>query len=150
MPPSISIKTPENLPPLNREDGNNRSMVAPPPRLQSGLTLRPISLGSLEVLRQLRNPLSAADASAEIDTRALTEFLWVHSAPQDVVLDAVYNTPSRVPRMVAEFAMSVSPTELQRITAALAADRADVEAASAAPLPDPDLPESPNEPTRLP
>ncbi len=149
MPP-ISIKTPDTPQLLSREDGNNRSMVAPPPRLQSGLTLRPISLGSLEVLRQLGNPLAAADASAEIDTRALTEFLWVHSAPQDVVLDAVYNTPSRVPRMVAEFAMSVSPTELHRITAALSADRAAVESASAAPVPDPELPESPNAPTRLP
>ncbi len=146
----ISIQTPDNLPPISREDGNNRSMLAPPPRLQSGLVLRPISLGSLEVLRQLGNPLAMADERAEVDARSLTEFLWVHAAPQDEVLDAVYNTPSRVPRLVAEFAMSVSPGELHRITAALAADRAAVEAASAAPIPDPDLPENPNERTRLP
>ncbi len=150
MAPPISIQTPDNIPGMNREDGNNRSMVAPAPRLQSGLILRPISLGSLEVLRQLGNPLAAADDTLEVDSRALTEFLWVHAAPQDAVLDAVYNTPTRVPRMVAEFAMNVSPGELHRITAALAADRAAVEAASAAPLPDPDLPESPNAHAPLP
>ncbi len=150
MSPTISIKSADSPAPMNREDGNNRSMVAPPPRLQSGLTLRPISLGSLEVLRQLGNPLAAAGQDAEIDSRVLTEFIWVHAAPQDVVLEAVYNTPTRVPRMVAEFAMDISPAELTRITAALAADRAAVDAASAAPLPDPDLPASPNEPTRLP
>ena len=47
--PSISIST--------REDSNNRSMVQPSARLESGLTLRPISLGSLEILRQLGNGL---------------------------------------------------------------------------------------------
>ncbi len=149
MPPTISIQSPGTAPAISREDGNNRSMVAPPPRLQSGLTLRPISLGSLEVLRQLGNPLAMADEQATLDSRVLTEFLWVHAAPQEVVLDAVYNTPSRVPRMVAEFAMSISPSELHRLTAALAADREAVEAAGAAPVPDPDLPESPNAPTRL-
>ena len=52
--PTISIST--------REDENNRSMIQPPARTESGLTLRPISLGSLEVLRQLGNPLSAGNA----------------------------------------------------------------------------------------
>ena len=52
--PTISIST--------REDENNRSMIQPPARTESGLTLRPISLGSLEDLRQLGNPLSAGNA----------------------------------------------------------------------------------------
>ena len=52
--PTISIST--------REDENNRSMIQPPACTESGLTLRPISLGSLEVLRQLGNPLSAGNA----------------------------------------------------------------------------------------
>ena len=46
----------------SREDSNNRSMIQPPARTESGLTLRPISLGSLEILRQLGNPLSAGNA----------------------------------------------------------------------------------------
>ena len=50
--PTISIST--------REDENNRSMIQPPARTESGLSLRPISLGSLVVLRQLGNPLAPA------------------------------------------------------------------------------------------
>ncbi len=151
MHPTIKIQTSSPAAHESREDTNNRSMLAPAPRLDSGLTLRPISLGSLEILRQLGNPLAAAETQlTEIDSRALTEFLWVHAAPVETVLDLVYTTPSRVPRAVAEFALSVKPTELSRIMTALVADRAGIEAASAAPLPDPDMPESPNEPARLP
>ena len=60
--PTISIST--------REDSNNRSMIQPPARTESGLSLRPISLGSLEVLRQPGNPLASGDADmTNIDTR---------------------------------------------------------------------------------
>ena len=52
--PTISIST--------REDENNRSMIQPPARTESGLSLRPISLGLLKVLRQLGNPLASGDA----------------------------------------------------------------------------------------
>ena len=134
--PTISIST--------REDNNNRSMVQPATRTESGLTLRPISLGSLEILRHLGNPLSSGDTNmTTIDTHTLTEFIWVHAAPLEEVVDTVYNTPSQVNRKAALFAMSISPAELRTITASLSADQAAVQAASA--IPQPDATDSPNE-----
>ena len=133
--PTISIST--------REDSNNCSMIQPPARTESGLSLRPISLGSLEVLRQLGNPLASGDADmTNIDTRTLTEFIWVHAAPLDEVVETVYNTPSQVNRKAALFAMSISPAELRVITSALSADQASLQAASA--IPQPDSTDSPN------
>lgn len=134
--PTISIST--------REDSNNRSMVQPPARTESGLSLRPISLGSLEILRQLGNLLctGAADIT-NIDTRTLTEFIWVHAAPLEEVVETVYNAPSQVNRKAALFAMNISPSELRVITSALSADQAAVQAASA--IPQPDNTDSPNE-----
>ena len=134
--PTISISS--------REDSNNRSMVQPPVRTKSGLSLRPISLGSLEVLRQLGNPLASGDADmTNIDTHTLTEFIWVHAAPLDEVVETVYNAPSQVNRKAALFAMNISPAELRTITSALSADQASLQAASA--IPQPDATDSPNE-----
>ena len=134
--PTISIST--------REDNNNRSMVQPATRTESGLTLRPISLGSLEILRHLGNPLSSGDTNmTTIDTHTLTEFIWVHAAPLEEVVDTVYNAPSQVGRKAALFAMTISPAELRTITASLSADQAAVQAASAIPLPEEH--DSPNE-----
>jgi len=136
--PTISISS--------REDSNNRSMVQPATRTESGLVLRPISLGSLEVLRQLGNPLSTGAAELDsIDTRTLAEFIWVHAAPLDEVVETVYNAPSQVNRKAALFAMNISPAELRAITAALSADQAAVQAASA--IPQSDFSDSPNAPT---
>ncbi len=136
--PTISISS--------REDSNNRSMVQPAARTESGLVLRPISLGSLEVLRQLGNPLASGNAElSTIDTRTLAEFIWVHAAPLDEVLETVYNAPSQVNRKAALFAMNISPPELHAITAALSADQAALQAASA--IPQPDTTDSPNAPT---
>ena len=134
--PTISIST--------REDSNNRSMIQPPARTESGLSLRPISLGSLEVLRQLGNPLASGNTElTDIDTGILTEFIWVHAAPLDEVIETVYNAPSQVKRRAAQFAMTISPAELRVITAALSADQAALQAASA--IPQPDSTDSPNE-----
>lgn len=134
--PTISISS--------REDSNNRSLVQPPVRTESGLSLRPISLGSLEVLRQLGNPLASGNTEpSDIDTGILTEFIWVHAAPLDEVMEAVYNTPSQVKRRAAQFAMTISPAELRVITSALSADQAALQAASA--IPQPDSTDSPNE-----
>ena len=134
--PTISISS--------REDSNNRSLVQPPARTESGLALRPISLGSLEVLRQLGNPLASGNTElSDIDTGILTEFIWVHAAPLDEVMETVYNTPSQVKRRAAQFAMTISPAELRVITAALSADQAALQAASA--IPQPDSTDSPNE-----
>lgn len=134
--PTISISS--------REDSNNRSLVQPPVRTESGLSLRPISLGSLEVLRQLGNPLASGNTElTDIDTGILTEFIWVHAAPLDEVMETVYNTPSQVKRRAAQFAMTISPAELRVITSALSADQAALQAASA--IPQPDSTDSPNE-----
>lgn len=134
--PTISISS--------REDSNNRSLVQPPVRTESGLSLRPISLGSLEVLRQLGNPLASGNTElTDIDTGILTEFIWVHAAPLDEVMETVYNAPSQVKRRAAQFAMTISPAELRIITAALSADQAALQAASA--IPQPDSTASPNE-----
>ena len=134
--PTISI--------LSREDSNNRSLVQPPVRTESGLSLRPISLGSLEVLRQLGNPLASGNTElTDIDTGILTEFIWVHAAPLEEVMETVYNAPSQVKRRAAQFAMTISPAELRVITSALSADQAALQAASA--IPQPDSTDSPNE-----
>ena len=91
-------------------------MLAPPTRTTSGVTLRPISLGSLENLRQLNNSLASAEANmGEIDTRTLTEFLWVHGAPIDEVLDTVYNYPTQIGLKATAFSMSISPAEEESI-----------------------------------
>ena len=134
--PTISVST--------REDENNRSMVQPSTRTESGLSLRPISLGSLEILRQLGNPLASGDADmSNIDTHTLTEFIWVHAAPLDEVVETVYNAPGQVNRKAALFAMNISPAELRTITSSLSADQAAVQAASA--IPQPEEHDSPNE-----
>lgn len=134
--PTISISS--------REDSNNRSLVQPPVRTESGLSLRPISLGSLEVLRQLGNPLASGNTElSDIDTGILTEFIWVHAAPLEEVMETVYNAPSQVKRRAAQFAMTISPAELRVITSALSADQAALQAASA--IPQPDSTDSPNE-----
>ena len=139
---SIQIHT------ATREESNNRAMLAPESKTKSGITLRAISLGSLEILRQLANPLSTAEADlSAVDTRVLAEFLWVHGAPIEEVLDTVYNTPTQVAVKAAAFALQISPAELRSITGALAADRAAIRSASAEPLPDADAPASPNVPT---
>ncbi len=119
-------------------------MIQPPARTESGLSLRPISLGSLEVLRRLGNPLASGDADmTNIDTRTLTEFICVHAAPLDEVVETVYNAPSQVNRKAALFAMSISPAELRTITSALSADQAALQDASS--IPQPDSSDTPNE-----
>lgn len=138
--PTISI--------TSREDTNNRSMLAPAQKPVDGVSLRPISLGSLEILRQLGNALATGSAELDaIDTKTLTEFIWVHAAPQDEVVDTVYNHPSQVACKATLFAMSISPAMLREVTSSFAADQASVRAASATAIPDPDLPDSPNAPT---
>ena len=112
---SIQIHT------ATREESNNRAMLAPESKTKSGIVLRGISLGSLEILRQLANPLSTAEADlSAVDMRVLAEFLWVHGAPIEEVLDTVYNTPTQVACKAAAFALQISPAELRSITGAQA------------------------------
>lgn len=77
-----------------RED-NNRSMVKPQAHTELGLSLRPISLGSLEAPRQLGNLHSLGEIEVtRIDNQTLTEFIWVYAAPLDEVMETVYNVLS--------------------------------------------------------
>lgn len=129
----------------SREDMNSKSMLAPASQPVGGISLRPVSLGSLEILRQLGNVLATGSAELDnIDSRTLTEYIWVHGAPMEEVVDLVYNKPSQVAAKAALFAMAVTPTDLRLITSSLAADQAAVQAASATVVPDPDVPASPN------
>ena len=80
---------------------------------------------------------------SNIDTHTLTEFIWVHAAPLDEVVETVYNAPGQVNRKAALFAMNISPAELRTITSSLSADQAAVQAASA--IPQPEEHDSPNE-----
>lgn len=119
-------------------------MLAPPAQVKPGFTLRPISLGSLELLRQLGNTLADSSPDMEkLDTRTLSEYIWVHAAPLEEVVETIYNQPSQVAKKIALFSMSIRPSDLKVITSAMAADTAAVQAASAVPLPDEDS-DSPN------
>lgn len=129
-----------------RDSINNASMVAPATTEVASLQLRPISLGSLEILRQIGNPLATGEELADIDTHTVAEFVWVHAAPMDFVVDTAYNRPSQVAKEVALFCLGVSPADIKAITSVLASDQRAVQSASAIPIPDSDT-DSPNAPT---
>lgn len=134
---AINIQTRENI--------NARSMLAPESTGIAGLTLRPISLGSMELLRQVNNPLATGDTEVEIDSHTLAEFIWIHAAPLDEIMETVYDYPSQVGKKVTLFCMNISPTDISKVATSLAGDRAAVIAASARPLNEGN--ESPNAPT---
>lgn len=101
-----------------REDENNRSIVRPAAQVGK-LTLRPLSLGSLELLRQIGNGLATGGAALDnLEAHTLTEYIWAHAAPLQDVLETVYNHPEQAARKVAEFAMDISPADLKGIAAA--------------------------------
>ena len=56
---SIQIHT------ATREESNNRAMLAPESKTKSGITLRAISLGSLEILRHRARFLSPAEVTGK-------------------------------------------------------------------------------------
>lgn len=119
-----------------RQDENNRSIVRPAAEV-AGLKLRPLSLGSLELLRQMGNALATGSAAPDaLEPHTLTEYIWVHAAPVQDVLEAVYNHPEQVARKVAEFAMDISPADLRGIAAALSSDCSAIQAAGAVPAED--------------
>lgn len=130
-----------------REDTNARSMLAPENTSIAGLTLRPISLGSMELLRQIGNTLATGETETDIDSHTLAEFIWIHAAPKEEVIETVYDYPSQVSKKVTLFCMDISPADISKVAASLAGDRAAVIAASARPLDEEN--ESPNAPTHL-
>jgi len=123
---SISIQT--------REERNNASMLQASAKV-AGLTLRPISLGSLEILRSIGNPLASGNPEdlSHIDTSVFAQFIWVHAAPQDEVLDIVFNRTSELARTVTIFALQISPHDLQAVANSMQGDLSAVAAASAQP-----------------
>ena len=130
-----------------REDENNRSIVRPAAQVGK-LTLRPLSLGSLELLRQMGNGLATGGAALDnLEAHTLTEYIWAHAAPLQDVLETVYNHPEQVARKVAEFAMDISPADLKGIAAALSGDCAAIQAAGAVPADNEQEDGSPNAPT---
>ncbi len=137
---SINIQTRDSL--------NNASMLQPAPKIgNTGLTLRPVSLGSLELLRAVNNPLAGSNATnalPELDTTALAQYIWIHAAPIDEVIEIIYNRPSDIAKSVATFALKITPADLRSVTAVLQGDLGSIEAATAAPEPR-DGEESPNE-----
>ncbi len=137
---SINIQTRDSL--------NNASMLQPAPTIgNTGLTLRPVSLGSLELLRAVNNPLAGSNATEslpELDTTAMAQYLWIHAAPINDVIETIYNRPSDIAKSVAIFAMQITPADLRSVTGLLQGDLQSIEAASAAPEPR-EGEESPNE-----
>lgn len=130
-----------------REDINNSAFTRPAAKAGS-LTLRPISLGSLELLRQIGNALATGEASPDsLDLHTISQFVWVHAAPLEEVVDTIYNEPASVGKAVALFCLDVAPAELQQIAAALTADCSAIQAAGAIPTA-PDDDDSPNAQTR--
>ena len=126
-----------------REDINNSAFTRPAAKAGS-LTLRPISLGSLELLRQIGNALATGEASPDsLDLHTISQFVWVHAAPLEEVVDTIYNAPGQVGKAVALFCMDVSPSSLQQLTAALSSDCSAIQAAGAIPTA-PDDDDSPN------
>ena len=130
-----------------REDTNARSMLAPENTSIAGLTLRAISLGSMELLRQIGNPLATGETETDIDSHTLAEFIWVHAAPLQEVVETVYDFPTQVGKKVTLFCMDISPADISKVAASLAGERAAVIAASARPLDEEN--ENPNAQTHL-
>ena len=130
MSPSISISSRESL--------NNASMIAPAAQPAKSLRLRPISLGSLELLRQMDNPLASGADAAELDMHTIAEFIWVHAAPLEEAIETVFNHSAQVSQSVARFCMQVSPADIRNIAASLSGEQASILAASAIPLPNED------------
>lgn len=122
----ISIQT--------REDTNNASILQPIQQIGK-LTLRPLSLGSIEILRSIGNPLATGNIAAieTLDTSAFAQFIWVHAAAQEEVLDIVFNRISELARAVTTFALAISPADLQAVAKSLQGDMSAIEAASAQP-----------------
>lgn len=126
-----------------RDDENNRSIVKPAAKV-GNFTLRPISLGSLELLRQIGNTLATGEANPDaLDLHTLSQFVWVHAAPLDKVIDTIYNAPGKVAQEVATFCLDVTPADLKGVASALTTDCAAIQAASAVPADSSDE-ESPN------
>ncbi|MFI3243776.1 MAG: hypothetical protein R3Y56_05950 [Akkermansia sp.] len=131
-----------------RNDTNNASILAPTAQV-GNVTMRPISLGSIELLRAIGNPLASGNQTMidSLDTTIFAQFIWVHAAPIDEVVDTIYNKLSTLAQKVTVFSLNVSPQDLQALAANMQKDLGAIEVASAQPEESDN--ESPNAPTPL-
>jgi hypothetical protein len=104
------------------------------PRELCGLTVRPITAGSLDLLYLTGNMLFSADAPAKAGSEiaAIAEFLWIHTAPLEEVLDAAED-PALFRRKTRAFALQVDIDDLGKITAAISAAGEQIAAATVEP-----------------
>lgn len=133
--PNIKIKS--------REDTNNSSMVKPEPHSIAGLHVRSISLGSLEILREMGNPIANGSQTENLTMGDISQFVWVHAAEEETVLDTVYNKAYLLSKTVAKFCLNITQEDIQKIVVAIRGDQSAIATASAIPLPDDH--DSPNE-----
>ena len=129
-----------------RDTLNAASMLQPAQKVGE-LTLRPLSLGSLELLRIIGNPLASGNSAAleNIDTSVFAQYIWVHAAPQEKVVDIIFNRIGALAEAVTVFSLAISPADLQLIAQSLQGDLGAIEAASA--QPEPTESDNPNAPT---
>ncbi|MFI3244035.1 MAG: hypothetical protein R3Y56_07280 [Akkermansia sp.] len=129
-----------------RDTTNNASIITPAAKV-GNLTMRPISLGSIELLREIGNPLASGNQTMidSLDASIFAQFIWVHAAPIDEVVDTIYNDLSSLARKVTVFSLNISPQDLNALAANLQRDLGAIEAASA--QPEESDSESPNAPT---
>ncbi len=129
-----------------RDNTNNASIIAPASKV-GNVTMRPISLGSIELLRAIGNPLASGNQTMidSLDTSIFAQFIWVHAAPLDEVVDTIYNDLASLARKVTVFSLNISPQDLQALASNMQKDMSAIEAASAQPEEKDD--DSPNAPT---
>lgn len=93
------------------ESTKERAFTAPPDTI-AGLRLRPLSAGTLAILRQTKNGLFLGEGKSENLEFDVAAFLYVHAADADEVRKAAWD-PERFRERVLLFAESISIREFQ-------------------------------------
>lgn len=79
------------------------------------LQLRPVTAGSIDILMETRNPLfveGPADEHAEArQIQGLYQFIWIHSAPEDEVVEACGN-PAILQALARKLSLSIGFDDL--------------------------------------
>lgn len=108
-----------------------------------GLTLRPITFGTLLVLRKLGNPLGTALEGRSVpsteDLEALAEFMWVQAAPwHEVKRLAASGDKDAVSAAVLDWAERLTPAQMQAAVASIGRHGTHVAAVATDVIPDKD------------
>jgi len=84
------------------------------------LRLRPLTAGSLNILMETGNPLfTGGDPSEAAQFQALFEFIWIHTAPEEEVIDATSN-PDLLHTQARKLSLSISFDDLTGFAAGFA------------------------------